>query len=163
MLHLVVKPGLMKNVAIDIDTIATGSRGARAADALSFDRASLIELRAVHARLVIKLNGTWKTGERERDRERKQRLRCKTVAFPLSRRVNRTIAELKSRSIFSGRATSTSFPPRRINSTSADGEREKEREREGGKEWLWLIHSSTPRSTRRLIEFPPSFKSGEKV
>lgn len=63
---------------------------------------------------VIKLNGTRKTGERERTARR-----CKTVSFPPVESIGQS--GLKSRSIFSGRATATS--PRRINSTSGGDRR----------------------------------------
>lgn len=67
-----IEPGRSnEKCSIDIDTMDR-KRGARAADALSFDRASLIERgrgSSPRARPVIKLNGTRKTSERERESE----------------------------------------------------------------------------------------------
>lgn len=104
-----------------------------------------------------------RTGERERERGGKKEernrengvaARCKTASFP-STVESIGQSELKSRSIFSGRTTPTSFP-RRINSTSAAGKRRGGAA--GGPPVGWS------RSARRFIEFPPSFKSeGKRV
>lgn len=135
----------MKNAAFNIDTIATGS----------WPHARPMLFRSIGRMFSPKggqgdrgrgwgeCNPHRATGHKikwhaENGREKEDvALRCKTASFPPTRRVNRTIAELKSRSIFSGRTTPTSFPPRRINSTSGEkreaGERFNPPSRAGGR------------------------------
>lgn len=114
--HMYQRELVGSNEKCSSDTIATGNiapprRAAPRCEASSFDRAIRIERRWEPTGHKIKWHA-----ENGRERTTEQP-RCKIASFPPVESIEQS--ELKSRSIFSGRATPTS--PRRINSTSGRG------------------------------------------